>query len=338
MRIEKTKIVDLSMVYVTAELHLGGRRYLAAVSEARGERAYIIDPETNEYAQLWEGDTGVMNVIQVPDRDQILVITKFYPIFQSREAAICALEPTEQGYMAPWKIREVMPLPFCHRIGIVQNRHGVFVIGCQLCHDKEFQEDWSQPGALWMAPIPDRMDGEWKLTKLYDGLTKNHGLWIEDGNQVYICAENGVLRFDLSDYRAGESAFPTMITLTPTGDISIAEMHGQKYAATIEPFHGDSAAVYRLTDTAYEQIARFDINFGHVVWIGELFGKPSLILGSRGGEKQLEIVDLETGTRTVLEEGVGPTQISIYPDGDTYKILAANHGAGEVTIYTLYKA
>ena len=53
---------------------------------------------------------------------------------------------------------------------------------------------------------------------------------------------------------------------------------------------------------------------------------------------KLEIVELETGARTVLEEGVGPTQISIYPDGDTYKILAANHGAGEVTIYTLYKA
>ena len=58
MRIEKRKIVDLPMVYVTGEIFLQGKRYLAAVSEARGEKAYLIDPETGEYAELWQGDTG----------------------------------------------------------------------------------------------------------------------------------------------------------------------------------------------------------------------------------------------------------------------------------------
>ena len=34
MRIDKRKIVDLPMVYVTGEIFLQGKRYLAAVSEA----------------------------------------------------------------------------------------------------------------------------------------------------------------------------------------------------------------------------------------------------------------------------------------------------------------
>ena len=90
----------------------------------------------DEYAELWQGDTGVMNVIQIPGTEQLLAITRFYPIFQSREAAICLLTPPADGYMKPWTIREVALLPFCHRIGVVESRNGLFLLGCQLCHDK----------------------------------------------------------------------------------------------------------------------------------------------------------------------------------------------------------
>lgn len=335
MRIDKRKIVDLPMVYVTGEIFLQGKRYLAAVSEARDEKAYIIDSETGEYAELWRGDTGVMNVIQIPGREQLLAIVRFYPVFQSKEAAVCLLEPGENGYMSPWKMREVLPLPYCHRIGIVENRNGLFVLGCQLCRDKDFQEDWTKPGTLWMSPVPQQPDGEWKWTKMFDGLTKNHGLFIENGNQVYICAENGVLHFDLSSYCEAETAVPELLTTTPTSDISIAEINGRKYAGVIEPFHGDTASVYQLSDQSYERLHSYDINFGHVIWIGELFGRASLIAGSRGGDRKIEIIDLETGVRTLIESEVGPTQISVYEEGDTVKILSANHGSGEVTLYTL---
>ena len=76
MKIEKRKICDLPMVYVTAELTLGGKRYLAAASEAPGEHAYIIDPETGDYAELWQGDTGVMNIIQIPGEERLLATVR----------------------------------------------------------------------------------------------------------------------------------------------------------------------------------------------------------------------------------------------------------------------
>ena len=155
MQIEKKKIVELPMVYVTAQLQLGGKQYLAVASEAPGEHAYIIDPETGRYADLWKGDTGVMNIVQIPGTEKLLVIVRFYPIFQSREAAVCLLEPGKDGYMGQWNIREVAKVPFCHRIGVVSNPHGKFLLACQLCADKDFQEDWSKPGSLWTAPIRD---------------------------------------------------------------------------------------------------------------------------------------------------------------------------------------
>lgn len=337
MNIEKKKIVDLPAVYATAELNLEGRRYLAAASEARGEHAYIIDAQTMEYADLWQGDTGVMNVIQIPGRKQLLAITQFYPIFQSKDAAISLLEPTEKGYMSPWKIIEVMKLPFCHRIGIIQNENGLFVIGCQLCEDKDFQEDWTKPGSIWMAPIPETADGEWKLTKVFAGLTKNHGLFIEDENQVYICSENGVLCFDMAHYKAGERMQPRLITTTPTSDIWTTKVADGKIAGTIEPFHGNTAVIYSLTDETYEKKVSFEIDFGHVCWTGKIFGRNALIIGNRGGEKTLDIIFWETGETFTLDEGVGSTQITVYEDGASVRVLSANHGAGDVSLYILSK-
>lgn len=335
MHIEKMKIADLPAVYATAELCLDGRRYLAAVSEARGERAYIIDPETLESADLWLGDTGVMNVVQIPGRNQLLAITKFYPVFQSREAAICLMEPTEKGFLSPWKITEVMKLPYCHRIGVIESENGLFVLGCQLCRDKDFQEDWTKPGAVWAAPIPKDADGEWKLTKVFDGLTKNHGLFIEGGSRAYVCSENGVLLFDMARYRAGEALFPTLLSTTPTSDWWISREGGEKIAGAIEPFHGDTLSLYGLDETACERKARFDIAFGHVVWLGTLFGRSAAIVGNRGGGRTLDVLFWREGETVTLDRDVGPTQITVYEDGDRVKVFSANHGAGEISLYTL---
>lgn len=334
MKVEKRTVAGLPAVYSTAELRLGGRRYLAAVSENRGEHAYIIDPGTLEYADLWIGDTGVMNVVQIPGREQLLAIVRFYPVFQSREAAICLLEPTEKGYMSPWHIREVMQLPFCHRIGIVENENGLFVIGCQLCRDKDFQEDWTKPGSIWMAPVPED-GGDWALTEVFPGFTKNHGLYIDSGNQVYICSENGVTHFDMAHYRAGDALCPRLVSTTPTSDIWIAREGGRRIAATIEPFHGDSLGVYELTQTRIAEKARFEIDFGHVVWAGTIFGRSAVIAGSRGGERKLEVIFWRDGERIELDRDVGPTQITLYEEDGCVKVLSANHGAGEVAVYTL---
>ena len=229
-------------------LVLGGRRrgrgFLLQVKRLANRVACVFDSHTLKYSDLWIGDTGVMNVIQIPGRNRLLAITKFYPIFQSKDAAICLLEPTEKGSMSPWKIVEVLKLPFCHRIGIIENENGLFVMGCQLCEDKDFQDDWTKPGSIWMAPIPETAEGKWKLTKVFARLTKNHGLLIENENQVYICAENGVLCFDMAHYKAGESMQPRLVTTTPTSDIWINKVVDGRIAGTIEPFHGNTAMIY----------------------------------------------------------------------------------------------
>ena len=336
MHIEKTKLCDMPMVYVTAELTLGGRRYLASATEAPGGRAVIIDPETGETADLWQGDTGVMNIIQIPGREQLLAITRFYPVFQSQEAAVCLLTPTDKGYLSPWRMREVVRLPYCHRIGVIESENGLFLLGCQLCSQKDFTDDWSHPGALYTCPIPDREDADWTLTCAYEGLTQNHGLYIDRGSQVYICAKEGAFLFDCARYSAGEALIPKVLTTVPSSDICLAAIGGERIAGLIQPFHGDRLVVARLTGDTLQPFASYPIAFGHVVWVGELFGHPYAIAGSRAGETEaLELIDWHTGERLAIEEKVGPTQITVFEQGSAPRILSANHGSGEVTLYTL---
>ena len=338
MDFERIKLADLPMVYVMTDLCLGGRRYLAAASEARGGRALIMDPETGETADLWLGDTGCMNIVQIPGQERLLAIIRFYPVFDSRDAAVILLEPTEKGYMHPWHVREVARVPFCHRIGVVESAKGLFLLACQVCGDKAFRDDWSVPGSLWTARIPEAGDeSEWRLTRAYDGLFKNHGLTIENGSQVSVSAENGVLRFDMADYAEGDAMVPSHIRKTPTSDIGRWQDESGTLEAAIEPFHGNRGALYAMEGWEAKPLASWDIEFGHAVWIGRLCGKRAVILGSRAGrEKALEIIPLDTGERLTLEAGAGPTQISVYEEGGAACILSANHEPGEVVLYKLH--
>lgn len=328
MNIDAKKLADLPAVYVTAELMLGGKRYFAAASENPGEHAYIFDPETGEKAELWTGDTGCMNIIQIPNTEKLLCITKFYPVFKSKDAEVSILEPTEKGYMSPWKKTVVFHLPYVHRIGCFTSKGKNYVIACALCKDKDFVEDWSKPGAVYVAPIEDK--NKWSLTMQVNGLLKNHGLFISGDSDVYVTSENGIMYFDFSAYEEGNIVKPALISGFPTSDISI---DAEKLAA-IEPFHGNKVRVY---DKKMNILKEYDITFGHVVWVGTILGDECLIIGERGDKKELTVHNLRTNEKTILGEGVGPTQISVISEENKAIVLSANHGAGTVDLYTLTK-
>ncbi len=337
MKIVKQLILDLTAAYSTVELKLRGKRYLAVASENIGYHAYIIDPDTLNYSLLWEGESGVMNIVQVPGQERLLCITKFFPIFQSKETTICVLEPTDQGILSPWKITEVLKLPYCHRIGIIQSQGEFFIVGCTLCQDKDSQDDWTKPGAVWASPIPNKVTGIWKFSKVFEGLTKNHGLYIENLDQVYVTSENGVMHFDFSTYNQGDTIFPVLLTTKPTSDISLMRDGPHQIMGTIEPFHGDLLKLYKVTGHAIEEIRSYSIHFGHVVWVGKVFGRNAVIVASRGAEKELLLIYWESDETIVIDEGAGATQLCVYQENDTTKIFSANHGAGAVVLYTLSK-
>lgn len=331
MKIEKKHLGKLAGAYSTAYANIEGHHYYICASENRNGDAFIFDAETLKCGRLWTGDYGVMNVIQIPDTDNLLAITKFYPVFVSHEAQICLLSKKEKNPLMPWDKKKLLDVPYVHRIGIVQNKRGLsFLIICTLCKTKAFEQDWSQPGSVYVCPIPrDFENGPWTKTEILSGLTKNHGLWIENGF-VYVASQNGITCFDFTDYTEGipKSA---VLTTTPVGDVAVCN----RYYATIEPFHGTEACVY---DKAFNRIFETNVEKGHVAWIGEILGDYYALFCDRAGDRRSILINLATKEEMLVDKNVGATQVTVIPKSKTEAVfLAANHGASSVDLYIVTK-
>jgi hypothetical protein len=344
MNIHKQKLADLEGVYSTSIIDLDGKRYLAGASENRGKESFLFSPPHWEKSLLWGTPGGVMNIVQIPGTSRLLSITDFYPVFQSENAAVCEITPAG-NFQDPWNIEQVLSVPFVHRIGLVKNVDAAYLLCCSLCKSKAFQDDWSTPGSLFISPIPEKNNPDpWRLKEIFTGLSKNHGLFIYRDNQVFVAAGEGIFFFDFSRYDLNRDIKPAHVSETPTSDIFVDDMDndGNLEMGTIEPFHGNSFALYRLRDSGPVLLHRSELEFGHVVWIGTIFGVPSAITANRGGDKALVLHQNKTGNiendrweKTVIDSGTGTTQISVFAGQDKVYVFAANHGIGEIGLYTV---
>lgn len=154
---------------------------------------------------------------------------------------------------------------------------------------------------------------------------------------VFITGEEGIFQIQ------ADRKWPvTQISDTPTSDICIADIDndGTYEVVTIEPFHGNELAVYKLNESTLTPIYRTGIDFGHVAWAGRFNDSPTIIAGNRGGEKDLVMIcpdsgDFDNATCHVIDTQVGPTQITVANVNNSHLIVSANHAAGEVALYTV---
>lgn len=87
---------------------------------------------------------------------------------------------------------------------------------------------------------------------------------------------------------------------------------------------------------AWRVVFETDICFGHAIWAGSLSGVSCVVVGSRGGSKELNLLrpllkDLSRMDRVLLDQGVGATQVSVVGN----RLLSANHATGEVALYEI---
>ncbi len=344
---EKKKIAELEKCYSIAPLIYQGKPHILVAAE-KTDRCILFDAEGNEVATVWEEPGGVMTMVQVPGTDgQFLATHKFYSPNDSKEAKIIIATPDGNG---AWEIRTLADLPFVHRFDILQSGGRMYLIACTLKSGHEYKEDWSSPGKIYVAELPEDLSGfdddhQLELQVLKDNMLKNHGYCkiVEDGEESsLVCSNEGVFRC-YPPKADGEDWTVEQILDTPASDALLMDLDGdgERELVVLSPFHGDEITICRMGDDGYQAVYQYPekADFLHAVWAGSIGGKPAAIIGYRKGARRLMAFtwDPDRGDFTfrTLDDDCGPANAYEYTLDGKEILIATNREINEVALYEL---
>ncbi len=347
VQVKRKSLISLESAYAVTAGKFGGQTILFVGSEGRGGATLTFRGPDWTSSKIADGPGGNMAIIPMPHVSgtprSLLIIDGFFPIFQS-EGAGASFYSGIPDSSEPWKRRRLFDLPFLHRMDLVFPAGKPTIIAAALCGKKDFRDDWSSAGAVYAVEIRD--DGsQCQVGKpILGGITKNHGMFLrrkKEGEEVFVSGEEGV--FSIRVPKVGEEWRPEKILDIATGDVVLHDLDGdgQEEILAIQPFHGDTACVYKKAGREWRSVWKAPLDFGHVAWAGEIRGRKSVILGSRAGKKELSLYLLKDPSRwefdrIILDEGKGAANIAVVNEADRDLVFASNVAVGEVALYEIF--
>jgi hypothetical protein len=340
MKFEKILSRPMERCYAVGAVEVDQRIRVLFATEGQGKcRQFFTDG--TEGKTVWFGPGGTMCFVPVPGKNgDFLAVQNFFPTFDSKHAVIVWCTPSEDG---SWQVKTILNLPYVHRFDILRAGGVNYFVGCTLCTSKADQNDWSDPGKIWVGRLPDSPEEEIQVEPLVEGLLKNHGYCHVSGGEQkgdygLVTSENGVLRLE-PPKAWGDKWKVTPLTDRPTGDVAVWDLYGdgRREYLMIHPFHGDSFALYEEEDGGLRQVWQYEkeVDFGHTVQGGVLCGKNCFLLGYRKKAAELVCLTYENGAfRTqVIEAGGGPSNVWVFHENGRDYVACANRMIGEAALY-----
>ena len=191
----------------------------------------------------------------------------------------------------PWTPIKLDEEPLMHRFRIVNGQ-----FACKTLKGRDSASGDGNPALLFLLKKPaDPFKDKWTREVVQNELHITHNFWPVDldgdGKQeILLAGLEGVFV-----YKQGDGKWtPTKIgdgdpVKRGAGEIKLGRLPGGKrYIATVEPWHGHSAAVYIEPDKADQpwrrQVLVENHKGGHALWAADLTGTKvdSLVVGFRG--------------------------------------------------------
>jgi hypothetical protein len=346
MKIEKKILGSLDKVYAVCPVAVDGQLRLLFATEGPGA-CYQYRGETHEQSTVWEQPGGTMAIVPIPGKNgDFLAVQNFFPTFQGEKATIVWSQPLPDG---KWKTKEILSLPFVHRIDVLRKGETNYLIAATICGSKLSRDDWSDPGKVWAGVLPDTPEGEVVLTPILEGLVRNHGynrLRWEGAERAFITSEQGV--FICTPPANPESTWTTKQLIDrEVSDIALCDIDedGEVELLTIEPFHGQIIAISKKIDDGYRVVWKYEnkpVEFGHIAWGGILAGRPTFLCGYRRLASDFFCVQCSSKdplqfSVTMIESGVGPANVAVIHRDTEDIILSSNRAVGEAALYIVRK-
>lgn len=341
MNFNKISLKEIDRCYATGVTTVDGeRRYLFA-TEGQGQ-CWQFRSGDLAADPVWFGPGGTMCFVAVPGKNgDFLAVQNFFPTFDSKHAVIVWCSPGQQNR---WNVKTVLNLPYVHRFDVLSAGGAAYFLGCTLCTSKAAKDDWSDPGKLWAGRLPNGPDEEIGITPIYEGLVRNHGYCraVVGGRECgFVTSDEGILTVSPPENPGGEFQVEKFSD-KPTGDIALFDIDGDGELEwiTIEPFHGQTIAIYKRIGGEARMVWRYDapVEFGHAVWGGVLRGRPAFLFGYRRLASELVLVTC-SGTSplsfetAVIERDGGPANIAVSNEDGRDVILVANRSTGEAALH-----
>lgn len=338
MQYNKQIVHSLEKCYALSALSVGGQTHLLVAAE-KHDPCYLFDTAGTLIDTVWTEPGGVMTMVPVPGREGTFLAThQFYSPNDSAEARLICAERREDG----WGINTIAELPFVHRFDIIPVDGVNYVLACTLKSGHEYKNDWRFPGKLWTGVLGEDPAAPLELKILKEGLGHNHGYtrYIENG-QI-----SGIVSCDQGVFQVtpGPSWTVEQLTDQPASDAVRMDLDGDGLPEllTISPFHGDTVEIWHLTNGKYAPVYAYldKLPFLHAIYGGVVYGRPTIYVGNREGDKLLLgfYYDSETGTYQTeeVDRGAGPANCMLLERDGHPALLTANRETNEIAIYDIY--
>lgn len=342
MEFQKQLIDDIFKCYSVNALTIAGKKQLLFAGEGPGIGRLYSGADFSEKTTVWEGGGGTMSVVTVPDYEGYFFASKgFYSMVDAEKSGVYLFRYKDGRFSE----ERIIDLPYLHRFEVLTLGGRRFFIGAALHSGKTDKEDWSKPGKLFVAEIPEDLDGEIKveLTLLKDGLTKNHGfnkgVW-KGREVVYVASEEGVIGVVPPQNGNSEWTIEQIFT-HPVSDVAAIDLDGDGEVefALLSPFHGSQFDIFKKIDGEYKSVFNYhkEQDFYHAIYADTFNGVPSFVIGARKEDMDLFIVQFDPEEKAfkshLIETAVGSSNARIVHAEYGDIIMSANRQIGQAAIY-----
>lgn len=341
MKIEKLRLDEITRCYCASSIEVDGELNLILASEDPESPCIAYSGENFDVKQtIWDDRGGCMSIIPIPNKEnEFLAVNEFYLKVTPSLSKLVWGKYTDNG----WEIKDVESLPFLHRFDIYDINGVNYVIAATIARSKEHKEDWSNPGQVYVAKLPDNPEEGLEFKEILDGCFRNHGYsrgYDEAGNVVgYFGSDSGIIK--ITPPHTGDEWKCETIMKGNISEIALVDIDndGVEEIMTIEEFHGDQVQIYKLIDGEYTKVWSYEpeIDFAHSLVGCKLAGKNSFVVGIRRVDAELFVVQYNDGEFevTVVEKNIGPANLAVVNRANDDLIIAANHTAAEAAVYSV---
>lgn len=338
MQINKIKLDEMYRAYAASYMDMDDGLHLLVASEEKGYPCYdYYGKDFKKRNVVWRDGGGCMSIIQIPGRsNEFLAVQQFYlKVSPSLSKLVWGKYEDDE-----WVVKDVISIPYLHRFDIYDVEGKLYFIGATIAETKKDKEDWSVPGKIYVANIPEDLNEGLEIEELAGGMFRNHGYSrTYEGNIPvgYFTSDQGILK--ITPPHNGENWKCEKILDGKIGEVAILDIDGdgENELMTIEEFHGNQIYIYKKVDGEYRRVYKYEneIDFAHTLVATTLAGVPSFVAGVRRVDAELFTVQWIDGQfkTIIIDKNVGPANLCVVNKEDVDYIVAANHTANEVAVY-----